>query len=60
MAAGTPLSTTELARRTGMTPGGVSQHLAVLRAAGLVTAHRDGRTVRTVRTALAEALLAAG
>ncbi|MFI7543394.1 ArsR/SmtB family transcription factor [Actinoplanes sp. NPDC049599] len=52
-----PSSTTELARRAGMTAGGVSQHLTVLRAAGLVTAHRHGRSVLNVRTALAEALL---
>ena len=54
---GTPASTTELAARTGMTPGGVSQHLTVLRAAGLVAAHRQGRTVLNVRTTLGEALL---
>ncbi|MEJ3746870.1 ArsR family transcriptional regulator [Actinomycetes bacterium KLBMP 9797] len=52
-----PSSTTELARRTGMTAGGVSQHLTTLRAAGLVAAHRHGRSVLNVRTALAEALL---
>jgi DNA-binding transcriptional ArsR family regulator len=52
-----PSSTTELARRTGMTAGGVSQHLTALRAAGLVTAHRHGRSVLNMRTALAEALL---
>ena len=52
-----PSSTTELARRTGMTAGGVSQHLTALRAAGLVAAHRHGRSVLNVRTALAEALL---
>ncbi|MEU4217955.1 ArsR family transcriptional regulator [Actinoplanes sp. NPDC026623] len=52
-----PASTTELARRTAMTAGGVSQQLTALRAAGLVVAHRDGRRVLNVRTALAEALL---
>ena len=52
-----PSSTTELAQRTGMTAGGVSQHLTALRAAGLVAAHRHGRSVLNVRTALAEALL---
>ena len=57
LAAGVPSSTTELARRTGMTAGAVSQHLRVLRAAGLVVASRRGRSVLTVRTALAEALL---
>ncbi|GAA3293067.1 MULTISPECIES: ArsR/SmtB family transcription factor [Dactylosporangium] len=52
-----PASTTDLADRTGLTPGGVSQHLAVLRAAGLVRAHRAGRSVLNVRTAAAEVLL---
>jgi DNA-binding transcriptional ArsR family regulator len=52
-----PSSTTDLARRTGMTAGGVSQHLTALRGAGLVATHRQGRTVLNVRTTLAEALL---
>jgi DNA-binding transcriptional ArsR family regulator len=56
---GTPLSTTELARRTGLTPGGVSQHLSTLRAAGLVVTHRQGRALLNARTAVADALLAA-
>lgn len=54
-----PVSTTELARRTGLSAGGVSQHLATLRAAGLVVTQRHGRTVLNTRTAIAEALLAA-
>ena len=54
-----PVSTTELALRTGMSASGVSQHLAALRAAGLVAAHRDGRTILNTRTTVAEALLAA-
>ncbi|TYB97398.1 winged helix-turn-helix transcriptional regulator [Micromonospora sp. WP24] len=54
-----PLSTTELARRTGMSAGGVSQHLTVLRAAGLVVTHRRGRLLLSARTEVAEALLAA-
>ncbi|MFG1814705.1 DUF5937 family protein [Kribbella sp. NPDC049174] len=54
---GSPRSTTELAARTGLTPGGVSQHLSALRAAGLVTSHRSGRLVLYARTALAEAFL---
>lgn len=54
-----PVSTTELARRTGMSASGVSQHLAALRAAGLVAAHRDGKTILNTRTTAAEALLAA-
>lgn len=55
----TPRSTTELAIRTGLTAGGVSQHLSALRAAGLVTPHRVGRVVLYARTAVAEALLQA-
>lgn len=54
---GSPLSTTELARRTGMSAGGVSQHLTALRAAGLVTTHRHGRTVLNARTTVADSLL---
>ena len=42
-----------------LTPGGASQHLAALRAAGLVSAHRSGRKVLYVRTRAAETLLAA-
>ncbi|MCF2532023.1 ArsR/SmtB family transcription factor [Yinghuangia soli] len=53
-----PASTTDLARRTGLTPGGVSQHLTALRDARLVSAHRTGRTVLYARTRIAEALLA--
>jgi biotin operon repressor len=54
-----PVSTSELARRTGMSTGGVSQHLAALRAAGLVSTHRHGRSVLNVRTSAAEALVSA-
>ncbi|GIG61665.1 transcriptional regulator [Longispora fulva] len=54
-----PASTTELARRTGISPSGVSQHLTALRDAGLVSAHRAGRSVLYARTAVAESLLAA-
>ncbi|GAA2342719.1 ArsR/SmtB family transcription factor [Dactylosporangium salmoneum] len=54
-----PASTTTLAERTGLTAGGVSQHLAVLRAAGLVRTHRAGRSVLNVRTPTADALLSA-
>ncbi|MBN0048009.1 winged helix-turn-helix transcriptional regulator [Streptomyces actuosus] len=55
----TPASTTELARRTGLSPAGVSQHLTALRDAGLVSAHRAGRSVLYARTAAAETLLKA-
>ncbi|GAA2759903.1 ArsR/SmtB family transcription factor [Actinopolymorpha rutila] len=53
----TPSSTTELARRAGMSAAGVSQHLTALRDAGLVTAHRSGRSVLYARTSVADALL---
>ncbi|MDG4861126.1 winged helix-turn-helix domain-containing protein [Streptomyces sp. T-3] len=52
-----PTTTTDLSRRTGLTPGGVSQHLTALRAGGLVTAHRAGRVVLYARTRVAEELL---
>jgi DNA-binding transcriptional ArsR family regulator len=55
----TPLSTTDLATRLGASPGGVSEHLAVLREAGLLTADRDGRHVLYRRTAAGETLLRA-
>ncbi|MFC4906777.1 ArsR/SmtB family transcription factor [Actinomadura gamaensis] len=45
-----PSSTTELARRLGVTPGAISQHLSVLRSCDLVTGHRMGRRVVYVRT----------
>ncbi|MFG3256628.1 DUF5937 family protein [Streptomyces sp. NPDC048172] len=52
-----PASTTGLAHRTGLSPGGVSQHLTALRDAGLVSAHRTGRVVLYARTRVAEALV---
>jgi DNA-binding transcriptional ArsR family regulator len=55
-----PASTTELARRTGISAAGVSQHLTTLRDAGMVSAHRAGRSVLYARTAVAESLLASG
>jgi DNA-binding transcriptional ArsR family regulator len=55
----TPASTTQLARRTGLSPAGVSQYLTALRDAGLVSAHRAGRSVLYARTAAAETLLKA-
>ncbi|MGZ0148436.1 DUF5937 family protein [Kribbella sp. WER1] len=55
----TPRSTTDLAARTNLTPGGTSQHLTTLRQAGLVTSHRAGRVVLYSRTPTAESLLTA-
>lgn len=55
-----PASTTELARRTGLAPSGVSQYLTALRDAGLVSAHRAGRSVLYARTAVGDAVLSGG
>ncbi|TDV45487.1 ArsR/SmtB family transcription factor [Actinophytocola oryzae] len=52
-----PASTKDLAQRTGLTPGGVNQHLTALKEAGLVSSHRVGRFVLYARTAVAETLL---
>ncbi|RSS42595.1 helix-turn-helix transcriptional regulator [Streptomyces sp. WAC08241] len=52
-----PATTTELAARTGASMAAVSQNLTALRDAGLVTAHRTGRTVLYARTETAQALL---
>ncbi|WP_412537831.1 helix-turn-helix domain-containing protein [Longispora sp. K20-0274] len=52
-----PATTTSLADRTGLTPGTVSQHLGVLRDAGLVTGYRQGREVIYTCTDLGTALL---
>jgi DNA-binding transcriptional ArsR family regulator len=54
-----PRSTTDVARLLGITPGGASQHLGALRAAGLVASRREGRIVLYVRTPLADGLVAA-
>ena len=51
-------STSELARRLAASPGGVSEHLGVLRRAGLVRARREGRSVLYSRTAAGDALTA--
>jgi DNA-binding transcriptional ArsR family regulator len=51
-----PAATLELAARIGSSPGGASDHLRVLREAGLVTARREGRWVIYSRTALGDSL----
>jgi uncharacterized protein DUF5937/helix-turn-helix protein len=51
-----PASTQELAQRLNASPGGVSEHLGVLKDAGLVAGRRDGREVRYIRTETGEAL----
>jgi DNA-binding transcriptional ArsR family regulator len=51
-----PRSTTEVAQRLSLSPGGTSHHLTALRDAGLVTGHRERRQVLYVRTPLGDAL----
>jgi DNA-binding transcriptional ArsR family regulator len=55
-----PAGTTTLAARVGLSPGTVSEHLGVLRAAGLARSHRTGREVRYALSPLGHALLDAG
>jgi DNA-binding transcriptional ArsR family regulator len=52
----TPCSTTQLVSILGLGLGSVGDHLAVLRAAGLVTRVRTGRSVLYRRTPLGDAL----
>ena len=52
-----PRSTSDLAHTLGISAGGVSQHLRVLREAGLVHGHRVGRTVLYLRSAAGDALV---
>jgi DNA-binding transcriptional ArsR family regulator len=54
-----PMTTTELARVLGQSPGTVSGHLAVLHGTGLLTSWRSGRAVLYQRTPLAELVLSA-
>lgn len=51
-----PTSTSQLVAHLGMTLGGVGDHLAVLRRAGLVARGRSGRAVLYRRTPLGDAL----
>lgn len=53
-----PMSTSQIARRLGQSPGSVNQHLAVLRDAGMVTSWRSGRSVLYRQTALGASVLA--
>jgi DNA-binding transcriptional ArsR family regulator len=52
-----PISAAELAQTTSLSAPAVSQHLAVLRRAGLVESRKSGRTVWSVRTRLGSELL---
>jgi hypothetical protein len=53
-----PATTADLADTLSASRAGVSEHLQVLRRAGLVSPHRDGHFVRYRRTATGEALVA--
>ena len=55
-----PRSTTDLADALGASAGGVSQHLSVLREAGLVHGHRVGRVVLYLRSPAGDGLVGAG
>ncbi|MDR7277952.1 ArsR/SmtB family transcription factor [Catenuloplanes atrovinosus] len=59
-AADAPGTTTDLARRAGISTPSASQHLAVLRAAGLLTTSRRGNAAHHSVTSLAYALLTGG
>jgi hypothetical protein len=59
MALDHPRSTTDLARALGISAGGVSQHLGILRAAGLVHGHRVGRVVLYLRSPAGDGLVGA-
>jgi DNA-binding transcriptional ArsR family regulator len=52
-----PASTRELAERLDASAAGVSEHLMIMRAAGLIHGRREGREVRYVRTEAGDALL---
>ncbi|MFT4030757.1 MAG: DUF5937 family protein [Protaetiibacter sp.] len=53
-----PAATTELARRLGVSAGGVSEHLGILVRSGLATRKREGRRVVSSRTSLGDLLCA--
>ncbi|NEA29822.1 ArsR/SmtB family transcription factor [Actinomadura bangladeshensis] len=55
-----PATTTWLSAHLRMSVGGVGDHLAVLRGAGLVTRERSGRSVLYRRTAVGDVLAGAG
>jgi DNA-binding transcriptional ArsR family regulator len=54
-----PATTQDLAARLRASPAGVSEHLGVLRRAGLVRPQRDGRRVLYARTAAGEGVMRA-
>jgi DNA-binding transcriptional ArsR family regulator len=56
----TPCTTTGIARELRISLPSVSEHAGTLRAAGLITTRREGKSVRHVCTALGSRLLQAG
>ena len=54
-----PASTTQLVAALHLSVGGVGDHLAALRAAGVVSRARTGRSVLYLRTSVGDALVAA-
>lgn len=54
---GEPQSSTDIARRTGVTTSAVNQHLRALRDAGLLASQRHGRSVVYARTEVGNALV---
>jgi DNA-binding transcriptional ArsR family regulator len=55
--AAVPVTTTQLARELGQSPGSVSEHLSVLKANGLLSSRRTGRSVLYWQTPLAQSMI---
>ena len=51
-----PAATLDIAARLHVSPGGISEHLTVLRRAGMITRRREGRRVVYARTQVGDAL----
>jgi uncharacterized protein DUF5937/regulatory ArsR family protein len=52
-----PVTTTQIAREFGQSPGSVSEHLTVLKANGLLYSRRTGRSVLYWQTPLAQSMI---